>query len=234
MTRARYAIYFAPPQGSELDRFGSHWLGRDAWTGAPLQSPPVDGFSPSDFAALTASPSSYGLHATLKPPFYLRAGTTEQELRAQLAAFASKRHAFACSPLRLATLGRFVALILQEPCDAMSLLADDCVTSFDAFRAPPSTAETQRRKSAPLSHRQVELLERWGYPYVLEQWQFHISLTGSTDAATAERARRVLEPRTQAFTRKSLAVDAVCLFRQSAEDAPFLVMERFPFAGVSA
>jgi hypothetical protein len=35
----RYAIYYAPAPNSELDRFGAHMLGYDAYGGADLPFP---------------------------------------------------------------------------------------------------------------------------------------------------------------------------------------------------
>src|SRR5690242_2952145 len=114
-TPRRHAIYFAPPADSALARFAAAWLGRDAGTGARLAPPSVTGLDDDLIERITAEPRRYGFHATLKPPFALAAGRTEAELIAELGAFAATRLSFAAPPLRLAALGRFLALIPEGP-----------------------------------------------------------------------------------------------------------------------
>ena len=85
----RYAIYYAPPPGSELDRFGTQLLGYDAFSGEDL--PLADGMLQAvpDWRDLTSDPRKYGFHATLKAPLSLAPGKTEAELLAASAAFAA-------------------------------------------------------------------------------------------------------------------------------------------------
>ena len=78
----RYAIYYAAPRGSALDRFGADLLGYDAWSGDDLQFP--NGL-PLDWRELTSDPRKYGFHATLKAPFALAPGKSETELLAACA-----------------------------------------------------------------------------------------------------------------------------------------------------
>ena len=78
----RYAIYYTPAPGGDLDRFGAQLLGYDAFTGGNLPFP--DGvlqMSP-DWRDLTRDPRKYGFHATLKAPLSLAPGKTEAELLA--------------------------------------------------------------------------------------------------------------------------------------------------------
>src|SRR5262249_53234955 len=161
----RYAIYFSPERGDPLERFGASWLGRDAWTGESLSRPAVDGFNQQELDRLTSSPRGYGFHATLKPPFRLAAGKAREELMSKLPDLAASTAPFCAPPLTLAVLGRFTAFELSSACPSMEELADACVRHFDDFRAPPTAAELARRKELPLSPRQLELLDRWGYPY---------------------------------------------------------------------
>ena len=51
--------------------------------------------------------------------------------------------------------------------------------AFNAYRAPLSAADRERRIKAKLSPRQIELMDQWGYPYVLDEYRFHMTLTGA-------------------------------------------------------
>jgi len=228
----RYAIYFAPPEESELWRFGIRWLGRDPVSGEPLPQPEGPGLTVDQLAAVTESPRNYGFHATMKPPFHLADGTDALQLRAAVAAFAAAQAAFDAPPVAIKRIGRFQAFALTAPCEAMQRLAADCVRAFDDFRAPQSEADLAKRREAGLSDRQEHYLQQWGYPYVMEEFRFHMTMLGSTrDEAVHEAVAAYLAPRTVRFAEEPLPVDAICLYRQETRKAPFLLEERFPFGG---
>jgi hypothetical protein len=157
----RLAIYFAPAEGSLLARLAAEW------------------FAQEDVQAHTVSPRHYGFHATLKPPFALAEGVTAARVRESVAAFAAGAVALRLPALEVSLLGNFIALTLREPSAELTALAGRIVEHFDAFRRPPTEEELEQRRRAKLNERQLELLERWGYPYVMEQWQFHMTLTSN-------------------------------------------------------
>lgn len=225
----RYALYFAPPAGSPLADFGARWLGRDAHTGADLAQPAVEGIAPDRLAALTASPRLYGFHATLKAPIRLAPGRSADGLREALAAFAAGRRAFALR-LGLRSLHGFLALMEAEPSDDLRALADACVVDFDDFRAP-MPAEERARRAKGLDARQGAHLDRWGYPYVLDTFRFHMTLSERLSEADAALVRRTLDPLAAAVCREPVRVDAVTLSVQPEPGAPFVVDRRFPFGG---
>ena len=228
----RYAIYFAPAEDSELWRFGINWLGRDPITGQVLEQPAVPGLSSETLAAATESPRNYGFHATMKPPFHLADGADAAGLRQAAAKFAAEHKAFDAPPVSIQRIGRFQAFALTAPSEAMDRLAADCVTAFDAFRAPPSTAELAKRRQRGLSERQERYLQQWGYPYVMEEFRFHMTMLGSIrDEAVHEAVTAYLTPRAAFFAEQPLLVDAICLYRQETREAPFQLVERFPFTG---
>lgn len=224
----RYAIYFAPGRDTPLDRFGSHWLGRRAWDGVTLQQPSVPNFPSELLAAVTESPRQYGFHSTLKPPFHLKEGFTVEALERDLEDFTANTRAFEAPRPVLQRLGRFLALVLPDECAAMRSVADNCVQRFDRYRSLPLPEETARRKRADLSPRQLEYLENWGYPYVFDDWQFHMSLTGSVDAGLLDRAQQALVPLVKSLLEALLEVNALCLFEQPGPSAPFVIRREFP------
>ena len=206
---ARFAIYFAPHADSVLARFGSAWLGRDAAGRKPAARLAAEGFSAGRLAALTAEPAHYGWHATLKPPFRLAAGRTREALISRLAAFAAARTAFDIPALKLGSLGGFLALLPSATPEPLTRLARDCVRAFDEFRAPASPDELVRRLDGGLTPRQEALLARWGYPYVLEEFRFHLTLTARLEAAERRRLAAALAPLVAPLCRAPIPIDAV-------------------------
>lgn len=227
----RYAVYYAPAPGSPLAEFGADWLGRDCATGAERPLPTVPGLSAERFAEITESARSYGFHATLKPPFHLKHGRTPDELADAVAAFAATRRP-ADVRLGLRSLGGFLALMMTPADHRVAALAADVVRELDGFRALPSDAELARRRKGGLSAQQEELLQRWGYPYVMGEFRFHMTLTSRLpDGPEREAIVAALEPRAAAVTGEPVAIDAVALFRQDARGGPFVMTGRFPFGG---
>ena len=229
MPEARYAIYFAPPEESKLERVCSAVLGRCARTGTALKQPAIPGIKPAQLAELTASPRHYGLHATLKPPFFLTGPHDENELLENVSMIASKIRAFDLPGLELARIGSFLALTLTGPCPELEDLARVCVTALDPFRRPPDPEELDRRRVRGLTANQERLLNLWGYPYVLEEMRFHLTLTGSIhDPGERERIHAALTPLLAPVLHTPVPVREICVFRQACSQEPFTILRRFP------
>ncbi len=228
---ARYAIYFAPPPGSALAELGANWLGRDCADGTERTQPAVDGLTPGRLAEITASPRHYGFHGTLKPPFALADGRGEADLIAAAQRFAGSRTPFTVPRLKVAALSGFTALVLSAPSPDMQDLADACVREFDGFRAPAGAAELAKRRAAGLSPRQQDLLQAWGYPYVMDEFRFHMTLTQRLSEADRALVMTALEPLAAAATKTPLDVDGIAIYRQANRDLPFDILGRYPFTG---
>jgi putative phosphonate metabolism protein len=222
----RAAVYFSPPADHPLTVAAGRWLGRDATTGEALQQPLIDGFDPAEFAALTAEPRRYGFHATMKPPFRLAAGTTLADVETAMPVFCRGLAPILMRGLRLERLGAFFALTPVGPEKAINALAADVVQFFDRFRAPPSSEEIERRRPDRLTTRQREYLQRWGYPYVLDEFRFHMTLTGPVPTERQERMARALSDAFGGFLAEPLAIDALSLFVEPAPMADFVERKR--------
>jgi putative phosphonate metabolism protein len=227
----RYALYWAPPGHTPLAALGSAWLGREAEDGIVRARPLLDGFDAARLTALTAEPRRYGLHGTLKPPFALADGTDVATLRADLATFAETVAPVSLAKLQLRLLDRFLALVPSAPCPALDDLAARCVTDFDRFRRPPQPAELARRQAAGLDPAEEAHLLRWGYPYVLDRFRFHVTLTGPLDPAEAARLAPPLAALFAPAITQPIPLDDIALFAEPEPGAPFQLIERFPLSG---
>lgn len=233
MSDPRYALYFCPPEGSDLYRFGCRWLGRDAVTGTALEQPAVPQISPERLEEVTRTARHYGFHGTLKPPFRLHKQATEEQLTGSLTRFAAQLRPFTAPPLVLKDLSGFLALQCAAPSPEIDTLAGACVTALDRFRAPASESELAKRRAAGLTERQEEMLVRWGYPYVMDCFRFHMTLTSRLpDEAERAAFRKALEPMVARFAAEPLRVEAVALFRQENQDTPFVLARSFPLSKI--
>lgn len=224
----RYAIYFTPPQGHAFTVAASRWLGRDAFEGATVEQAPVPGFSTDEIVALTADPRRYGFHATLKAPFSLKEGETQEGLVEAFQDFCANTEAFDIPNVIVGQLGPFFAVVPDQVYPSLQDFTASVVQQFERFRAPLSEADIARRKPERLSERQRQLLEQWGYPYVMEEFRFHMTLTGPVDAAQSPAMRDALENVFADFTHRALPVSGLGLFVEESRGAPFTVLSWLP------
>ncbi len=218
----RAALYWAPAVHDPLWQLGSAWLGRDAETGAACAQPKVAGID-----GMTAAPRHYGFHATLQPP--VRLATGWDEFRAAAAQAARSVAPFALPALDVAELDGFLALRETAPCPPLHNLAARCVELCDTHRLRPSAEELARRREAGLSAAQEAMLQRWGYPYVMQEWFFHMTLTRRLLDGERDAVRRAARAHFGAALAASRRVTEICIFTEAA--GPFLIAERFPLNG---
>jgi putative phosphonate metabolism protein len=221
----RYAIYYAPAQGSPLDQFGAELLGYDAWIGAALPFPGDVVESIPDWRELSDDPRKYGFHATLKAPMALTEGKSEKMLLAACAEFAQAARPIPSFAPVVNSISGFIAVIPGEKSGELQQLAADAVRAFDGFRAPLTAEDRARRNPQRLTPRQVDYLDRWGYPYVMEEFRFHMTLTGRLDETRRDAVLAMLRERFARLDLAALAVDRIALFKQDG------VRERFTIIG---
>ena len=224
----RYAIYYAPESGSALDRFGAHLLGYDVHRGEELPFPDDMALAEPDWRELTHDPRKYGFHATLKAPLSLPTGRSEAELLAACATFAETSRLIPIITPVVNAISDFIAIVPAGPSAELEALAADCVREFDCFRAPLTEEDRARRNPSKLNLRQCDYLDRWGYPYVMEEFRFHMTLTGRLPTGRREAIVAMLRERFAVLKMTSLAIDCIALFRQDGASARFRIIGRWP------
>ncbi len=232
MTNLRYALYLAPPPDSDLWRFGCDVIGRDAATGLEIEGFAPEGHTPEAWRALTSEPRRYGFHATLKAPFLLSADLDVVDLMDRIAVFAATRKPFSAGELhvgRMATDEGRAFVVLKPTGDLKELrrLEETAVRALDTVRARSMEDESRRRQVSRLSPRQRYYLEAWGYPYVIDEFRPHFTLTNAI--ADVDRAARALEWEFRLrVPSPALRVDAITLFGETEPGGAFRTLRRFP------
>lgn len=214
----RYAIYYAPQPGA-FARAGAAWLGWDAAAGASVPQP-----DPA-LAAVTVAPRKYGFHGTLKPPFRLAEGQSFAALQTAVATLARHLAPVTLPGLRLRDLDGFLALTPEGDTRALQALAAEVVTTLEPFRAPLNPAEIAKRRPERLTPRQLALLGAYGYPFVLEEFRFHLTLSDRLPEPTALAAQA--QAHFAPHLPRPFTLDALCLFGEAA-DGRFHLMQRHP------
>lgn len=164
-------------------------------------------------------------------PFRLADDVSPTELVQEMSSWAERQHRFELQ-VEPASLGRFIALRpASEAGDAaMRELATSALHRFAWMQAPLSSQDLDRRLKAPLTDRQRALLMDWHYPYVLDEFRFHMTLT---DALDDTHHRQPLIDWWQEEVRRlgPLPIHGVAIFVEPEPSAPFVLWQRFAFAG---
>ncbi len=221
----RFAVYYAPAPGAFADRAAA-WLGRDAVTGAERAQPDLG----LPAAEITRDPRRYGFHGTIKPPFRLSAGVTPDDLHDALTGLAARQQPVVLDGLRMQTLDGFLALVPNGDVAPLQALAAAVVRDLDPLRAALSDAEIARRRPERLTPHQRGLLDQWGYPFVMDQFRFHLTLTDRLDAAMAAQAVAVLGAHFAPVLPRPFVIHDLCLFGEPA-DGQFRLLHRYDLTG---
>lgn len=220
----RYAVYYAPRDGAFAAR-AAHWLGRDAARGAALPPPNLRGI---DAAAITTEPGRYGFHGTLRAPFRPVDGLTQGDIMQALSVLAADLAPVTCTGLRMEILHGFLALTPEGHDGPLQALGAAVVRATNTLRAPLSEAEVARRRPATLTPRQRDHLDHWGYPFVMEEFRFHLTLTNRL--ADPEAVAPVLLAYFAPVLPCPFVIEDLCLFGEDA-DGVFHLLQRYALTG---
>ena len=220
----RYAVYYAPEEGP-FAQAAAAWLGWDPATGCAVAQPDLG----LDLAAMTADPRKYGFHGTIKPPFRLAQGVSAEALGTAIGQLAQSLPAVEMPGLQMLDLEGFLALVPQGDTAALGDLAARVVADLDPFRAPLTEAEVARRRPDLLTPRQRDLLALYGYPYVMEEFRFHLTLSGSLSSADHAALLPLAAAHFAPHLPQPFRVGALTLFGE-AEDGRFHLLRRYALA----
>lgn len=221
----RYAVYYAPREGAFAFR-ANEWLGCEPGNRRDLPQPVLPGIG--DPRDITAEPRRYGFHGTIRAPFRPAMAASEERVRATVSDLAARLAPVVCDGLRIETLHGFVALTPLGCEAALLALGAAVVEATNSLRAPLTEAEIARRRPDRLSPRQRELLDRWGYPHVMEEFRFHLTLTDRLDQP--EPVRSALQAYFAPSLPSPFVIEDLCLFGEDASGR-FQLLHRYALTG---
>ena len=217
MNFSRYAIYYIPDL--PLFQIGSDWLGWNSITGQETTLS-------ADHRRITDRPRKYGFHATVKPPFSLASNSTLGELQNAFHAFCATVSPATGGTLKISRLGRFLAMTQDVQSNEVTELAASTVSHFDKFRAPQSDQDIEKRRQRRLTPEQDALMLRWGYPYVMQEFKFHMTLTGPLQNDEIDAIEHDANTRFQEFLGQPLKIASLALLGEDSDSGRFHVINK--------
>jgi len=227
------AVYIIPDRRTSLYRFGSDLIGYDIHRERMLQprSCPVPGFR--DAVGETAK---YGFHLTLADALYFATDAAIDRVKAELL-FLSREF----SPFDLTAIHpgypfhgdrKMLALQCEDPSGRAEALHHEIVSRIYRL-AISSTYRTrkERRVKAKIDRRFRLMLQRYGAPYILRQYDPHFTLASNCppdEAAAGELARQVETVFGEKVRRPSIRVRELALVVKKHNDTHWRIEKRFP------
>lgn len=205
---------------------GSSWLGWDTISGQPASQPEPD--SAVNIQKITEAPRKYGLHATIKAPFRLANNVTVLELEQQFKILCGSIKPIVFN-LKLSELSGFFALTPTVKNTELRKLHSKVVRELDYFRAQPTKEEIIKRRENQLTSEQDQNLIKWGYPYIFEDFYFHITLTGKIPEDFRNKVKGKIENFFQPVLQQKINLSELALVGE-AKDGNFYVIRQMPLA----
>ncbi|NCX92047.1 MAG: DUF1045 domain-containing protein [Rhodobacteraceae bacterium] len=225
MNFKRYAVYYTP-QDDLFYNLGSSWLGWDTILGQPVSQPEVN--NDINIEKITETPRKYGLHATIKAPFRLADGLSASELARQLRTLCLSLKPIEFS-LEVSELNGFFAFTPTVKNTELRKLHSKVVRELDYFRAQPTKEEIIKRRENQLTSEQDQNLIKWGYPYIFEDFYFHITLTGKIPEDFRNKVKDEIENFFQPVLQQKINLSELALVGE-AKDGNFYVIRQMPLA----
>ena len=227
----RFALYYAPDTESPLWRLAVHWLGRDPAASA-IESPDLPGIDTGYRLRVSESARRYGFHATIKAPMVLAPCRERRDLAAALDGFGARTASTAIGRLVLTFIDGFLALVPAHQSAELTSAAAEVVGEFEPFRAPLAPADRERRiRSGSLTSRQVDLLDAYGYPHVMEEFRFHMTLTDRLPENERDAVMRAATAWFAPALDEDVVFDRIALYREPVAGAPFARVADFRLRG---
>ena len=180
---SRYAIYYAPPKESSLEEFGRYWFGWDPLNAKLINNKQrinyLNGFGIKNLKNIDKNvliAKKYGFHGTLIPPFKLNKNYSTNTLFKKTEEIAKKLKKFKFYKFKLKKINNFYAFVQNKKNNNINKLSNRLVRELFKFRSPLTKKEIDRRNPSKLSKLQLNILYKWGYPYLMSEFNFHMTL----------------------------------------------------------
>lgn len=225
----RLAVYVVPDENHPIYLEGSKIIGYDVREECVLESPD------KEMAPFIGDAHGYGIHGTVKGIF---TPTKLDDVIHELETVAASSQSFSLKESKIGGFGHSVLFVKFERSPKLRKLHKKVLNSINKVRI--RQIEPEYKQSYPGrsygSRKLNELIEKYGEPYVLEKFNFHITLASSVPNATIWRKmKKALEAKPghgEHLTGKDMLINSIYLFSEGedGEDRYWTILKEFPFA----
>jgi hypothetical protein len=133
--------------------------------------------------------------------------------------------------MTIAMIDGFLAIVPARQDEEVNAFSLACVTALEPLRAQLDDKARAARSADPyLSPRQRALIDSFGYPFVADQFRFHMTLTDRLDPEAAEEIRAVAAAWFAPVLREACVLDSLSIFLEPEAAQTFRRRADFPLA----
>ena len=137
---------------------------------------------------------------------------------------------FDVGKLNLKKIGNFIALV-PEKNDKIKYLSNKLVTGLDFLRDELLEEEILKRNPQTLTLNQKKMLTNWGYPYVLDEFNFNLTLTDKIDNKKIDNILKSIKRNLRYIDFEKVNFNNICIFGEK-KDEKFYFIKRFKLEGL--
>ena len=219
---SRYAIYYAPPKESSLEEFGRYWFGWDPLNAKLINNKQrinylnrfgIKNLKNIDKNVLIAK--KYGFHGTLIPPFKLNKNYSTNTLFKKTEDIAKKFKKFKFYKFKLKRINNFYAFVQNKKNSNINKISNRLVKELFKFRSPLTKKEIDKRNPSKLSKLQLNILHKWGYPYLMSEFKFHMTLASEVTGNKLYSELKKIEKKKEIILNEINDFDKIYIFGEN-------------------
>ncbi|MGA4994386.1 DUF1045 domain-containing protein [Nonomuraea bangladeshensis] len=227
------AVYIIPSAESDIYRFGSSVLGYDIYEERDIAAHgPIASVRP-----LVGEAASYGFHATLADALYFSSEQQVERVRAEVNFLAQEFQPFHLRGMELDISEhdpRALVIRAEDTSGVVEAIHHELVHRVYRIAVSSTYLAGRTRKALPANDSRSQLmLNRYGSPFILNNFRLHFTVCGSLPDPEAEREAAVdaLRQQFDKVVDKSVEVDKLVLVVKRPGEERWTIEGSFPLCG---
>jgi len=225
----RYFFTSSHNPNGKFWKLGSAWIGYDAVRHKIPKSILTLGLPRDLHKKAIFAPRRRGFGAVIYPPFSLQKNVLFKEFCLRTSEFCQTLPSFQTSVLKVYVRNGQISIEPLGQDKRLTDFASKCVVFFDHYREKSTPIPINERIKETLSQRQIDTLVKWGNPYLFEDFNFNIQLTGQIPENIAAQLGMLLQKQFMEHLAGGLNIAGLSLFGQNNDHSPARLLSFFPF-----
>ncbi|MFD9815824.1 DUF1045 domain-containing protein [Streptomyces sp. NPDC059080] len=225
------AVYIIPSRDSSIYQFGSSVLGYDIYHAQPVPAPQNLAFARD----CVGESAEYGFHATLADALYYSSEQQIERVRAEVRFLSQEFKPFHLDRLEPAVSphdSRAVIIRAQDSSGTVESIHHELVSRVYRTAVSSTYLAGQTTKALPAGdHRAQMMLERYGSPFVLDNFMLHFTVCGSCPEGATSRIVDSIQQQMDGILQEKIYVDHIALVTKRPGQRKWVIEETFPLCG---
>ncbi|MEU8642057.1 DUF1045 domain-containing protein [Streptomyces sp. NPDC048674] len=225
------AVYIIPSQDSRIYQFGSSVLGYDIYRAQAIPASQDLTFA----RECVGESAEYGFHATLADALYFSSEQQIERVRAEVRFLSQEFKPFHLDGLEPAVSphdGRAAIIRAQDSSGTVESIHHELVSRVYRLAVSSTYLTGQTTKALPGDGQRAQMmLERYGSPFILENFMLHFTVCGSCPEEATSGIVDGVRQKMGGILRERVFVDQIVLVTKRPGQSRWTIEESFPLCG---